>query len=522
MIRFAELVEALLLTPARNTKLRLLEDYFRNSPDPARGWALAALTGTLAFAEARPAQIRALAAERMDPALFAWSHDFVGDLAETVALAWPERHGANRVPELAEIVEALAAARPGAVGGLLAPWLDALDPTGRWALLKLVTGGLRVGVSARLARAALAGLGPIPLEAIEEVWPALAPPYGPLFAWIEGRGPRPDTADRPSFLPLMLASTLEPGELDALAPADYLAEWKWDGLRVQLSGRGGERRIYSRGGDDISSGFPEIAAVLPEAAVLDGELLVGSFEAVAPFDRLQQRLDRKRPSAALLRQCPAFVRLYDALWLAGEDLRGLPLAQRRARLEAWHRAAPRPRLDLSPLIPFAGWPDLAALRDGDRAQGTEGLMLKRADSPYLAGRPRGPWLKWKRGALTLDCVLMYAQRSQGQRGAYYSDCTFGAWRGDQLVPVGKACAGFTDEELTLLDRWVRGHTRAKYGPVRDVEPALVIEIAFDGVQRSTRHKSGLVLRFPRVHRLRWDKPAAEADRVETLEAMLPG
>ena len=222
----------------------------------------------------------------------------------------------------------------------------------------------------------------------------------------------------------------------------------------------------------------------------------------------------------MLEQFPAWVRLYDMLEEAGEDLRALPFDERRRRLEHWYGAAPRERLDLSPLIPFRSWDELRELREGARARGIEGLMLKRGDAPYLAGRPKGPWFKWKRGALTVDTVLMYAQRGHGKRSSFYSDYTFGAWRDGTLVPVGKAYSGFTDEELKRLDRWVRDNTVERFGPVREVAAKLVLEIAFDSVHRSTRHKSGLAMRFPRVHRIRWDKPAAEADTVEMLERLV--
>jgi DNA ligase-1 len=571
MNKFAELLDALLFTPSRNGKLRLMQEYFATTPDPERGWALAALTGELSFAEAKPSQVRDLATARVDPELFAWSLDFVGDLAETVALIWPENphppaprgpsprasahdaagpslsriaregHGdragktlsrtageggpsAKRLvgegtPRLTEIVETLAGASRTEVGAHLAPWLDTLDATGRWELLKLVTGALRIGVSARLAKTALAEWSGVQLDRIEEVWHGLAPPYLPLFAWLEGCADPPDIADLPTFCPLMLAQPLEEGDLDGLDPQAYLAEWKWDGIRVQLVGRAGEKRLYSRSGDDIGGAFPDILAVLPDAVTLDGELLVMRDGEVAPFNDLQQRLNRKAPDARMLRDFPAAVRLYDILRQGDADLRPLPFAERRRRLEAWY-GAPRPALDLSPMIPFADWQELQALRAGARDRGIEGVMLKRADSAYVAGRPKGPWFKWKRGALTIDAVLMYAQRGHGKRSSFYSDYTFGAWQGDALVPVGKAYSGFTDEELRRLDKWVRDNTTNRYGPVREVTPGLVLEIAFDSVHRSNRHKSGVAMRFPRVHRIRWDKPFREADTLATLERML--
>ena len=318
----------------------------------------------------------------------------------------------------------------------------------------------------------------------------------------------------------MLAQPLEDCDIEGLDPCDYLAEWKWDGIRVQLVARGTKRRLYSRSGDEIGAAFPDVLAAMPAEVTLDGELLVLRGGEVASFNELQQRLNRKTPNPKLLRDFPAAVRLYDILRDGAQDLRGLPFAERRRRLEAWYALKPRPALDLSPLVPFASWAELRELRDGARERGIEGLMLKRVDLTYVSGRPKGPWFKWKRGALTLDTVLMYAQRGHGKRSSFYSDYTFGAWRDGELVPVGKAYSGFTDEELRRLDRWVRNHTVQRWGPVREVAPEIVLEIAFDSVHRSTRHKSGLAMRFPRIHRIRWDKPVREADGIEALEKLL--
>jgi len=519
--RFAALIDALLFTPSRNGKLRLMQKYFATVSDPERGWALAALTGELVFETAKPSQVRALAAARVDPELLGWSYDFVGDLAETVSLIWPATAGdEGHVPSLAEIVEQLKRASRSEVGQLLEPWLDALDATGRWALLKLVTGSLRIGVSARLAKTALAEWGGVEVARIEEIWHGLAPPYRPLFDWLEGRHPAPQTGDQPTFCPLMLAQPIEDSDLESLDPRDYVAEWKWDGIRVQLVARGAERRLYSRSGDEIGAAFPDVIEAMPAEVTLDGELLVLRDGEVASFNALQQRLNRKTPNPKLLRDYPAAVRLYDILREGPEDLRGLSFADRRSRLEAWYARKPRRALDLSPLVPFTTWEELKELRDGARERGIEGLMLKRVDSTYVSGRPKGPWFKWKRGALTLDTVLMYAQRGHGKRSSFYSDYTFGAWRGGELVPVGKAYSGFTDEELQRLDRWVRNNTVQRWGPVREVTPQIVLEVAFDSVHRSTRHKSGVAMRFPRIHRIRWDKPFGEADTLEALERLL--
>jgi DNA ligase-1 len=524
---FADLLERLVFTPGRNAKLALLKRWLAETADPDRGLGLAALTGDLFFRTAKPALIRELVAARTDATLLALSYDYVGDFAETVALIWPERGGTNAPPpSLAEIVEGLELAARAEVPGLVETWLDASDASARLALIKLVTGGLRVGVSARLARTALADWAGRDVAELEDLWPALSPPYRELFRWLEGAGPKPDARDALVFRPLMLAQPLEPPDLDSLDAAAYRAEWKWDGIRVQLAGNGESARLFSRTGEDISAAFPDVLAGFRAAATLDGELLVKRGEAVAPFADLQQRLNRKLVGPKLLREFPAHVRLYDLLFEGDEDLRGLPFDARRARLEAWFARVAPLRADLSEQLAFAAFDELAARRAGARAASIEGLMLKRADSPYVAGRPKGLWWKWKRAPLSVDAVLMYAQRGHGKRSSYYSDYTFGLWRAAdtgerELTPIGKAYSGYTDQELAWLDRWIRNHTIGRFGPVREVEKSLVLEVIFDGAQYSTRHKSGVALRFPRIARLRTDKPAAEADELATLIAMIP-
>jgi DNA ligase-1 len=521
VIAFAELLERLLFSPSRLAKIALLLRYFASQPDPDRGLGLAAVAGELAFDAAKPALIRELAAARTDAELFAWSYDYVGDLAETVALMWPAAPTGAAPPRLSEVVEALTTTRKADLPALVETWLDASDASVRFALLKLITGGLRVGASARLAKLALAELagGGIAADEIEEVWHALGPPYLSLFAWLEGRGSRPDPADAPVFRPPMLAHPLEAADLAGLDASAFRAEWKWDGIRVQLVATAGGRRLYSRGAEDISAAFPDIIEAMEFQGVLDGELLVIRDGVVAPFADLQQRLNRKTVTTKMLAGYPVGVRLYDILFDGAEDLRGLPFDTRRQRLEAFVERVRPARMDLSEQIAFESIAALAALREGARAASIEGLMLKRGDSPYLPGRPKGLWWKWKRDPLSIDAVLMYAQRGHGKRSSYYSDYTFGLWRGDgELVPVGKAYFGFTDEELMFLDRWIRNHTVARFGPVREVERGLVLEIAFDAAQLSGRHKSGVALRFPRIARIRSDKQAADADRLETLMA----
>jgi DNA ligase 1 len=548
MNRFAELLDRLAYEPGRNNKLRLMTDYFRTTPDPERGWALAALTGSLSFPHAKAGLIRSLIAECTDPVLFELSYDYVGDLSETVALMWPTAtpnpspRGGGEL-SLTTVIETLTTLGKAQLPRQLARWLDMLDENGRWALIKLVTGGLRIGVSARLAKAAVAALAGKDAQEIELIWPGLAPPYCELFAWLEGRAEKPASSDPAPFRPPMLAHALDDGDLQNLDAAEFMAEWKWDGIRVQAvaghqdNEQGGHliARLYSRTGEDISKSFPDLLDALHLPGAIDGELLIMRDRRVQSFNVLQQRLNRKTVTPKLIGEFPAHLRAYDLLADGDEDLRDLPFAERRARLEDFVARLGDERVDLSPMIGFANWDELMAARRNPAAAGAgadaaavEGVMLKRRDAVYLPGRPKGPWWKWKRDPFIIDAVLMYAQRGHGKRSSFYSDYTFGVWKngeeGQELVPVGKAYFGFTDEELMQIDRFVRRNTTERFGPVREVvheaDQGLVLEVAFEGLQRSTRHKSGLAMRFPRINRLRWDKPPGEADRLERLETMI--
>jgi DNA ligase 1 len=536
MNRFAELLDRLAYEPRRNAKIRLISAYFRETPDPDRGFALAAITGALSFRNAKPGLIRTLAAERTDPELFAMSYDYVGDLSETVALIWPARPSLEHAPSLPEVIDALTHSSKTALPGLIARFLDGLDETGRWAFLKLITGSLRIGASARIAKTAVAALGDRTADEVELVWPGLAPPYEALFAWVEGRAERPETGDPAPFRPVMLSHALETPDHALIRPHDFAAEWKWDGIRVQaVVGRAGGRRVarlFSRTGEDVSGTFPDLMETLDFEGAVDGELLVLRSGLVQSFNVLQQRLNRKSVSAKLIEEHPIHIRAYDLLAEEREDLRDLPFIERRRRLEAFASRLAIPKLDLSPLVAFSDFEELAQKRAdpaaagaGEDAEAVEGLMLKRWDSPYLPGRPKGHWFKWKRDPFLIDAVLMYAQRGHGKRSSFYSDYTFGVWNEENLlVPVGKAYFGFTDEELIEIDRYVRRNTVNRFGPVREVahgrDQGLVLEVAFEGLARSTRHKSGVAMRFPRISRLRWDKPPSEADRLETLMRMI--
>ncbi|MCC5967441.1 MAG: cisplatin damage response ATP-dependent DNA ligase [Natronohydrobacter sp.] len=518
MAVFADLLERLAFTPRRSLKLAHLAQYFAATPDPDRGYALAALSGNLDLRTVTPSLLRGLVAERVDPELFALSYDFVGDLAETIALIWPET-ATTENPALSMLVHELRDTPKTQLPARIIARLDSLPPAHRYAYLKLATGGLRVGVSARLARQAVADYGGLELTEIEELWHGLTPPYESLFHWAE-KGPKPVSAARAPFRPVMLSTPTDAQALGALNPADYIAEWKWDGIRVQAVSDQGTRRLYSRTGDDISRAFPDLLDALDFDGVIDGELLVRRGDQVGPFNDLQTRLGRKQVSARLRESHPAALRAYDLLLWQGQDLRDQPLSARRAALDSCIATLDPARIDLSPLLPFTTWTDLAKLRDTPPDPVIEGLMIKHKDSRYLAGRIKGHWFKWKRDPMRVDAVLIYAQRGHGKRSGYYSDFTFGLWDNGQLVPVGKAYFGFTDAELKDLDRFVRNNTTDRFGPVRAVKPEKVVEVAFEGLNRSPRHKSGIAMRFPRIARIRDDKSARDADTLATLIALL--
>ncbi|MGV1832379.1 cisplatin damage response ATP-dependent DNA ligase [Agrobacterium vitis] len=537
MRAFATLLDRLVLTPSRNGKLKLLADYFASVPDPDRGYALGVLAGTLDLKTVKPALLKELVLERMDPVLFGYSYDYVGDLAETISLVWDQDRGEKAEiaePSLGEVVALMQSLGRTQVRGAVRDLLDQLDTSGRFAFLKLATGGLRIGVSARLAKQALAEMSGKDVGEIETLWHGLEPPYESLFAWLEGGGDKPVLATPAIFHSVMLSNPVGNGDLDGLDPADFAAEWKWDGIRVQLSRHGDTCRLYSRSGDDISGAFPDIVAAANFDGVIDGELLVGgtarSNQPTRSFSDLQQRLNRKSVTTKMLSDYPAFIRAYDLLFTGDQDVRNLGYEVRRGLLEEIVEKAPATRFDLSPLISFSNWDELDALRHAPPDPVIEGVMIKRRDSIYQAGRAKGPWFKWKKQPLNVDAVLMYAQRGHGKRSSYYSDFTFGVWMqmpdgGDQLVPVGKAYFGFTDQELEILDKYVRNNTIDRFGPVRSIraEPdhGFVVEVAFEGLNRSTRHKSGVAMRFPRISRLRSDKLPRDADRLETLLHMLP-
>jgi DNA ligase-1 len=537
---FADLLDDLYFTNSNLAKDAILSEYLRRTPDPDRGWALAAIGGTLSFDLFKRNLVKTLMEERMDPYLFELSRHYVGEMSETVALAWPQSADPvrlNRLPDLHEVIAEFTARDKPCIRDYLITLLDNMSPPQRWALLKLGTRGLRIGMSARTVKKTLASMADVDVGVIEALWHGITPPYGSLFAWIDGDAEMPDISNVLTYSPVMLAHPIdEEKDLAGLTPATHQAEWKWDGIRVQVAGMNGDARIYSRTGDDISHSFPDLAKTVQWDAVIDGELLVRRAElsesdgkrspVIGSFNDLQQRLGKKKPSAALMKRLPAHLIAYDILSEDGRSYRDDTLDSRRKHLEAFIATRDPDHYSISDRLDWTTVDDLRGLRQEAADSGglKEGLMIKRRDATYVSGRPKHAWYKWKRDPFLLDAVLMYAQRGTGKRSSYYSDFTFGLWADvdgeDALLPIGKAYFGFTDEELKQLDKWVRSHKLTRYGPVQEVDKALVFEVAFDSAQESKRHKSGYALRFPRINRIRWDKPAHEADRLDIMPTLV--
>lgn len=517
MKEFAVLLEKLVLSASRNRKLEALAEYFATTPDPDRGLALAAITRDLKIKNLKASALKEITKQKVDPYLFDLSYDYVGDLAETISLIW-ETKKEGELPSLPEFIEQVESTPKTKLAAYVSDLLDIATPNERWAMIKLCTGGLRVGVSARLAKTALAKYSGQDIQDIEKIWHGLEVPYINLFAWLDGKAERPEINHAQTFHPMMLSHPIdEDKDFDILKEADFQAEWKWDGIRVQAVFDETQANLFSRTGDNISAAFPDIIENVNGSAVLDGELLVGHDFEPQEFNALQQRLNRKTAAKKQMADSPAFIKVYDMLFDGQEDIRDLPLIERRARLEAWFKAYPQERLILSEIIEFEDWSTLKGIRErGAEDHGHEGVMIKLKSSSYIAGRPKGQWYKWKRDARQVDTIMMYAQRGHGKRSSFYSDFTFGVWKGNEIVPICKAYSGFTDEELQRLDKFVRANTTARFGPVREVKKELVVEIAFDSAHASPRHKSGVAMRFPRVNRIRWDKPVQEVQSLESF------
>lgn len=526
MKRFAALFTALDRTTGTNAKVAALAAYFREAPEADRLWTIALFSGRRPRRAVTVTRLREWAAERAGIPLwlFEEAYPVVGDLAETIALVLPPATGASTLSLAGQIAAIRALDAVGDAGrkaAILAAW-DGLATEERFVFNKLITGGFRMGVSRKLMTRALAqATGRDEAELAHRLMGDWSPDTVSYAALIDAPDPEADLS-RP--YPFCLAYQLDgpPGALGE--PADWAAEWKWDGIRGQLIRRGGRHHLWSRGEELMTDRFPELAQAvdfLPDGTVIDGEVLAWSGDAPLPFAALQTRIGRKTVPRRLLAEAPAMLLAYDLLEEGGLDIRSRPFAERRDRLEAVIAAVPASApFRTSPLVGFGGWDGLAELREGARAAGAEGLMLKRRDAPYRGGRRKGDWWKWKLDPLTVDAVMIYAQSGSGRRATLFTDFTFAVWNGTELVPFTKAYSGLTDAEFREITQWVRRNTLERFGPVRRVTPEHVFEIAFEGIRRSPRHKSGIALRFPRMARWRRDKPAAEANTLDDLRAML--
>ena len=531
MRRFARLYEALDGTTSTNRKVAALVEYFRDAPPADAAWAVYFLTGRRLKRLISGPLLRQWTLEltELPEWLFDESYGAVGDGAETMALLVDLKASPSQEDEelslAAWVEERLLPLRqivPEAQGGRVKAWLTSLERTERFMLAKLLTGEFRVGVSDTLVVRALAEVAGVEPAAIAHRLMGDWEPTAERFAQVVSAEHTRDDESRP--YPFFLASPLDSAPDSLGDPAAWQIEWKWDGIRAQMVRRGGNVYLWSRGEELITARFPEVATAassLPDGTVLDGEVLAWRGDRPLPFGDLQQRIGRRKNVAQMALVAPAIFMAYDILEQDGEDIRALPQRERRARLDALlasrHEAS---AIRVSPLVTAGDWTALTTLRDEARERGVEGFMLKQRESAYGAGRKKGPWWKWKIAPLTIDAVLIYAQPGSGKRASLFTDYTFGLWDEGELVPVAKAYSGLSNEEIAELDKWIRAHTRERFGPVRLVEPVQVFELGFEGVLESTRHKSGVAVRFPRMLRWRRDKPPVEADTVDNLKAMI--
>ncbi len=519
MKKFSELLVDLIYCSSNNEKIRIIIKYLDEVDIEESGYTIAALTNNLKFKNIKNFKVKEIVKSRIDKNLFNYSYDYAGDLADTISLIWKTKSNTSYKTNLSEVIKCLNNINTD-LEAYLIKFLDNSNVNERWALIKLLLGGFRVGVSEKLVKKALAIYGDKKLDDIEKIWNALSPPYKSLIKWLKNEGKYPKIRIGESFLPMMLASPINlEKDIKILKPEKYLIEYKWDGIRVQLSCENYITKIYTRSGENITGTFPEINLFLKELIILDGELLAGKNFSPYPFNSLQKRLNKLNPTKKLLRDCPVFIRAYDILFYEKQDLRNHNLIYRKKKLNLFMCENKNiSNIDTSEIINFTSIKNLKkTYAYSCRSKLKEGLMIKNKFSSYLAGRKKGLWIKWKRSPKYIDAILIYAQRGHGKRSSYFSDFTFGVFLNKNIVPIAKAYSGYTDNELLKLDKFVRENTLKTYGPVREIKKKLVVELAFDSMQPSKRHKSGVSLRFPRFHRIRWDKPYEETISLECLK-----
>lgn len=526
MKNFAALFTTLDQTTKTSEKTKALTEFLTSASDSDKVWCIALFTSRRPKRAVTTTQLREWAAEKAEIPLWLLEecYPIVGDLAETLALILPPNtadsdlgltHWINVLRHLSQLET------EGKKTHILDAW-DMLDPLQRFLFNKLITGGFRIGVSQKLMTRALAAVtGQDEAAMTHRLMGNWSPETVTYYDLIEAEN---QAADLSRPYPFYLAYQLDCEPENLGTPDEWQAEWKWDGIRGQLVLRDGEHHLWSRGEELITNSFPEFARAvdfLPHGTVLDGEVLVWIDEEPQSFNALQKRIGRKTVPKKLLGDAPVILRAYDVLELDGKDLRDQPLVMRRSKLETLlNSLPPEAPIRLSPTITFQSWNDLAEVRSTARTAQAEGVMLKNRRSPYLSGRKKGDWWKWKLDPLVIDAVMIYAQSGHGRRANLFTDFTFALWNGNELIPFTKAYSGLTDDEFRKITAWVRKNTLQRFGPVRQVTPEHVFEIAFEGVHESPRHKSGVALRFPRMLRWRHDKPVQEANTLDDLKAML--
>ena len=523
MINFSSLLDNLLLNSSKKKKIEILVRYFQSEPLINKKWALLILDNSFSSNLIKANDIKKMIMNKVEDDMFLYSYDYIGDLAETFSLLWPKNKIKKKTIPLNLFMKNLSKCEDKEeLIKLLETYFNHSTSDEIYTMIKILTGGLRVGVSSQLLKESLSKIGVKSKTEIEEKWFGFKFPYTGFFEWLNGESLPKDFNTTDLFHSFMLSNPFDERLINEVSIKDYICEYKWDGIRAQLilskSGK-----VYSRNGDDITISFPEISITKEKLSVLDGELVVKKDNDILSFNQLQKRIGRKKLDQKTLNNLPAHFIAYDILFLNDLDFRKLPFQKRRLFLEKYIKELDHPNISISSLINFSSWNELKSIREKSLSNHIEGVMLKNKNSLYLSGRPVHCWYKWKRNPFLEDLIIMYAKRGHGKRSSFYSDFTFGCWtdkRRERLVPIGKAYSGFTNDELKKLDKWVRNNTAEKFGPVRSLKANLVVEIAFDNLNLSNRHKSGIALRFPRFNRIRWDKPVKDVCVLDDIKKLI--
>ncbi len=520
---FPTLLEDLLLSSSKKKKISLLVNYFHKSEIKEKGWAFFLLTNRMQRKYLNSRDLKEIVIKRVGEPLFKYSYDYVGDLAETISLLWKKKKDKKTNFKLSEFMEYLSNNKnKEELKKKLEILFDESNEQQRFCYLKILTGGFRVGVSNGLIKEALVKYGCREADEIDELWHGFIAPYKDLFSWLEGKS-LPSYVDKKYlFNSLMLANNFIMKNFTSLNTNNFSSEFKWDGIRAQIIfAKYG--KIFSRNGEDITKSFPDLHICHKNYYVIDGEIVIKKANKILSFNDLQKRIGRKTTSKKLLIDYPAHFIAYDILFYQDKDCRNLIFTERRKYLQKFINLKLSDKITLSKLINFSCWKDLEKIRENSLSNHVEGVVVKQNNSVYKKGRSPNGWYKWKRRPFSMDFIIMYAQRGHGKRSSFYSDFTFGCWINKdfkELVPVGKAYSGYTNEELKKLDLWIRNNTLQRFGPVRSVKIGLIVEISFDNINFSSRHKSGVALRFPRFSKIRWDKHSSEVCTLKDVRDLI--